>query len=289
MLVSELIDRTYSQWLWPGGVSRPSFDILATGINTTETSIVTEGRITVPRDSVVEIESELILIESATASTLEANERGYLDTAPASHSAGVRILLDPKFSRKAIFDVLCTTIGDLYPALYRRVVDSSLEYTDREPMDLPTGTLELLRATVELSNGELQSLKQGVHYRVLPEFSPPKIRFSFGGMLGNTLTLVVAKDFTLPTDETKDLTSICGVPASLAPHLAAAVAGTLLQAQELPRTAVDQIRRLLAQQGVQVGAALNVGQALKTMFEQRVAAERRRLRVLDPPELVIER
>jgi len=292
MLVSELIDRSLNQWLYPAGVSRPSYDVLASAIDASTATIPLEGRITVPRDSVLELESELILTESVVASTVTANERGYLDTTAATHASGTRVYLDPRYTRKTLFNVLCSVIGDLYPTIYRRVVDATLLFSLQDAVALPTGTLELLRATVQDQYSayvRYNPLRQGVDYVVLSEFTPPKAQFLSGGSEGDTLTLVCAKDFTLPTTEADDLTTVCGISSTLAPHLAAAVAGTMLQAQELPRAVLDQIRRLLAQQGVQVGAALNVGQALKSMFEQKVAAERRRLRVLDPAEFVIER
>lgn len=292
MLVSELIDRTLNQWLYPAGVSRPSYDTLASSIDSSQTSIATEGRITIPRDSILEIESELILTHHVDGVTVTANERGYLETAGASHAAGKRIWLDPDYPRQTLFNVLCDVIGNLYPWVYQRVVDTSKTYTTKGAMALPTGTLELLRVTVQdmyTSYTDYITLKPEKHFDVMYDFSPPKIRFWKGGTEGDPLFLTVAKDFTLPTDETDDLTTDCGVTTALAPHLAIAVAGQVLQGKELPRVTVDQIRRLLAQQGIQIGSALNVGQALKSMFEQKVAVERRRLRALDPPALVIER
>ncbi len=291
MLVSEVIDRTFSNWLYPAGVNRPSFDTLASGIDASTPTITLSGRITVPSDSILEIESELVLASSVTGSVVTANERGYLDTTPAIHVSGTKVYLDPMFSRKMVFDTLCAVIGDLYPAgLYQRVVDETLLYTTSGAVALPTGTLRLLKATfLNASTGidEPRRLKpERGEYEVLTEFTPPKIKLYRGGYEDGEMIIVVAKDFILPADETKDLTTgtgSCGVPSSLVPHLPMGIAGTILQSRELPRVMIEQIKRLLAAQGVQVGAAMNVGQFLLKLFAQKVDAERARLDMLDPP------
>ena len=295
MLVSEAIDRTFNNWLHPAGVNRPSFDVLAEALDNSELDITLEGRITVPNDSILEIDSELVLTKSVAAATHEVtvSERGYLDTAVATHANGTRVYLDPMFSRKHLFDVLTTLIQDLYPqGVYRRVVDDTLFYTTAGTVALPSGTKDLLKASVAVvgSGTRYRRLRsEHAEYTVLYEFDPPKLQIVRGGTLNAQLVVVVAKDFTLPADETKDLTTICFVPASFAAHLPMGIAGTILQSRELPRVMTDEIKRLFVQQGVQVGSALNVGQALLTLYRQKVDAERRRLQDLDPPNVELTR
>jgi len=288
MLVSEVIDRTLNNWLYPAGVNRPSFDILASTVDADTLTLTVEQRVTIPRDSILEIGSELVLTEESLAGTITAAERGYLDTVPAAHSAGARVYLDPMFSRKTIFDTLCTVVGELYPAgVYRRTIDdSTVTWTTGAAVALPSGTGQVLKATVVrayTSPADYVRLRpERGEYEVLYEFDPPKIKLVSGGYSGAQVIVVVAKDFTLPTDETKDLTTVCGIPASLVPHLPLAIAGNILQSRELPRIMVEEVRRLLASQGVEVGAAVNVGQVLLNLFTRKVDAERRRLAQLDP-------
>jgi hypothetical protein len=297
MLVSEVIDRTFANWLFPSGINRPSFDILNEDLDTSETDITLEGRITVPNDSILEIGSELVLTKSVVVAThvVTANERGYLDTAAATHTTGDKVYLDPMFSRKLVFDAIVTLMGDLYPSgLYQRVLDSTtLDFSTVAALALPTGTLSVLKASVAVVSGSGTKYRrlrpERGEYEVMYEFSPPKIQFLRGGTTDADVTLVLAKDFVLPTVETNDMTTFCGVSSSLVPHLPMGVAGTILQSRELPRVMIDEIRRLLASQGIQVGAAMNVGQFLLNLFKEKVANERVRLDQLDPSTFTLTR
>ncbi len=91
-----------------------------------------------------------------------------------------------------------------------------------------------------------------------------------------------AYDFTVPATVGVELDD-CGIPATLQPFLPLAVAGYILQSREVPRVQIDDVRRLLAAQGVQIGASMNVGQAmLNQFFTVHVAGEVNRLKELDP-------
>jgi hypothetical protein len=284
--VSEVIDTTYSSWLYPAGVNRPSFDVLAEEITDVQSVFSLEGRITVPKDSILEVGSELILTESVSGSEVTASERGYLGSTAATHLVNSRIYLDPMFSRFAVLKALRAIIGDLYPrGLYARVVDQNKTYTTSGVVAAPTGTKRILKISCRLSSTyeEYRRLRpERDEYDILTEFDPPKLKFRRGGIEDAVLNIVIAKDFVLPTVETDDLEDDCLLPATLVNHLPQGVAGKILQARELPRVQIEQIKRLLASQGIQVGAALNVGQALLQAFWGEVALERARLEELDP-------
>lgn len=288
MLVSDVIDRVFGEWFYPSGVNRPAFDILSTGIDNDDLTIMTEGRQeSIPRDTVVEIDSELILVKDRSGAQLTVAERGYLDTVAASHSSGAKVLVDPKYPRKIILNALASVIGLLYPwGLYARatttlVVDTSIDQA------LPADAVRVLRVrNVDLDH---RKLMRGRDYLELDEYAPMKVRIRGGAGSGANLIIVYAKDFTRPAAEADNLTT-AGVPETLQPYLPMAVAGYLLQGQELPRVQVEEIRRMLASQGIQVGAALNIGQALLQQFRQTyVAAERARLMEKDPVQFEIVR
>lgn len=288
MLVSEIIDATYLEWLYPSGIETPLYDVLATAIDADDTAIVLEGRAeNVPRDSVLEIGAELLLTEEVSGSNVTVNERGYFGTTPATHAAGARVLIDPTYTRKAIFDSLAAVIGLLFPwGLYARGVETNLTYTTRNVLELPTGAEEILSILVRKStNDELYNrLKMpGVNWTLYSEFDPPKFQLLRGGSYGAEMRVVYSKDFTKPTAESDDLDDL-GVSSSLQPYLPMAITGHLLQGREIPRVQVEEIRRMLASQGVQVGAALNVGQSILQGFRRDyVMAERRRLSEKDDP------
>lgn len=285
MLVSELIDRTYNEWLWPAGVDRPAFDTLSGNIDATTTSITLGGRLNkVPNDSVIEIGSELVLLSSTAGSVLTAAQRGYLNTTGAPHYSGDLVFVDPKFPRLTMLNALIAVVGMLGPwGLYWRKTTTST--IDRSAVvALPTGGKKIL-SILERSLGTDETyrrLKPGQDWMVFEEFTPAKYQL-LNGAEGASITIVYTTDFTAPTAESEDITTYSGVPATLAPFLPLAVAGYALQGREIPRVAVEEIRRNLATQGIQVGTALNIGQQLLGFFKNiYVAAERRRQSELDP-------
>lgn len=289
MLASEIIDRVYDTWLYPAGVDRPGFDVLVAPLiaDPSAKTISLSGRISnIPRDSILEIGSELILTESTSGSSVTANERGYLESDVAAHSVGDKALVNPRFTRKQIFDTLCHLVETLYSlGLYRRATAPLiLPTTIGAPVALPTGTKRVIQIQQAAAGTGIyaQPMREGWDYDVLYVADPPLIQFRF---LRNTAVnpmVTVALDFTVPTSEATSL----DVPVELQPHLPMAVAGYLLQGKEVGRVQLDEIRRLLAAQGVQVGQNLSVGQALLNGFEVKyVLRSKKLLREKDPVRL----
>lgn len=295
MLVSDVIDRCYSEWIYPGGINLPAFDTVKTqGVlsGSGEGTFDLDGLIAnVPDQSILEIDDELILTKTVTGSaptvTVTTAARGYLDTAATTHTAGTKVYLDPKFSRVNLFNALKTVIGTLYPlGLYRRVSDSSLTWQFDRVVALPAAVEDVLSLVVRSPSSTERytpPLVEGRDYRVLWEFSPAKLYMRSGGYANQTITFSYKADFTEPATTAVDLTATTGIPASLQPALPMAMAGYLLQGRDLPRVQIEEVRRQLASQGIQAGAAVNIGQLLIRTFEQRyVANEKARLKEKDP-------
>jgi len=289
VLASEVIDRTLNEYLYPAGVDRPSFDKLSGNIDAATLTIPLTGRLTnVPPDTVLEIGSELILTDSVAGVTVTAKERGYLESVAATHSTGDIVTVDPRYPRVAILNALKGIIGMLRPwGLYVRATDVTQAFTSRNVLPLPTGGRRLISIAIrDQGSNETYSVlnQQGVDWIFYPHFTPPKYHLRKGGSEGAAMTVIFEKDFTMPATEADDVTTVSGVPDTLAPFLSMAVAGQLLAGKEATRVQIEAIRRLLASQGVQVGASMNLSQTLLGMFRTvYVMAERRRLGDLDPP------
>lgn len=298
MLVSEVIDRTFNEWLYPSGINRPTYDKLNGSVDASTLTIPLRGRVNnVPRDSVLEIENEQILVDSVSGSvvTAAAGGRGWLETGPASHADNSLVWVDPTFTRKSVFNALLTTLGALYPAgVYARLVDTATPFSHTNPTkDLPAGGKRLISISVRSTGSVIRwnTLRKGIDYKEHREFTPPKYELFRGGSEGAVMQVVYAADFTLPTAESDDLSSLAApVPDTLQPYLGMGIAGYLLQSREVPRVQIEEIRRRLALEGVQVGSALNVGQSLLNGYRSLyVAAERERLKELDQSELEFTR
>jgi hypothetical protein len=288
VLVSEVIDRTYLEWLNPSGIDRPAFDFLATNLTATgPASFNVTGRVThIPPDSVIEIGSELILLADADVTNLTPAERGYYNTIAAVHAIGDMVRIDPKYPRATLFNFLVSLIGMLRPwGLYWRDVDTTKTFTSRSVLALPAGGERILSVLVR-DSGSLETYtkltREGRDWILYREFDPSKYQMRRGGPEDAQMRVVYTKDFTEPASEATDLDD-CGVPSSIQPYLPLGVAGMALQGRELPRVQIEEIRRQLASAGVQVGTALNIGQAiLRTFRLDYVFAERRRQSEDDP-------
>lgn len=287
MLVSEVIDRTINEFLYPAGVDRPSFDTLASGIDASTVTVPLSGRVdNIPEDTILQIGSELILTEEVVGTTVTAKARGYLETGGATHASGDIVEVDPTYYRTAILNALKGVVGMLRPwGLPRIVTDTSQTFTTLEVITLPAGTRKVRRIDVRDpgSYETYTTLKtQGIDWIFYPYQSPPKIHIRRRGPEDQAMTIVYETDFTLPTDESDDVTTDCGVPDTLAPHLPMGVAGAVLAGKESSRVHIEAIRRLLASQGVQVGASMNLSQTLTGLFRTNyVLSERKRLDELE--------
>lgn len=290
MLVSEVVDRTFNMWLYPSGINRPARDRLTSSVDASTLTIPTAGLVAnVPADTVIEIDSEQMLVASVSGSTITIENlgRGWLETTATTHAINSIVWIDPKFTRQSVFNGLLSILPTLFPMeVYARKFDTSLTWDSSVPTkSLPTGGKKLLSISA-LGGGSVtryNPLRPGIDYIEHQEFDPPKYELLYGGVTNKALQVVYAADFTLPTAETDNLSSLANpVSESLQPHLPMAIAGYLLQGREVPRVQIEDVRRMLASQGVQVGAAMNVGQSILNQFYGRyVAAERDRLKKMD--------
>lgn len=289
MLVSELIDRTYAEWLYPGSDEQPQFDTLSGAIADDDMTIVLAGRAEhVPRDTVLQIESELILVQSASGSTVTVAQRGFGGTAAAAHADATITWIDPTFTRIEIFNALRSLIGKLYPwGVYDRYVDTAATFTTRSVITAPTGTKEIHSITVRRpTDDELYDVFtiRGTDWVEYKAFTPIKYRIRRRSSEGQAMNVVCIRDFTLPTSEADDLTATTRVPEALQEDLPMAVAGMVLKGRQVPQVLIDRIRELLAQNGQNPGMVSSVGDALLNAFRRdAVIAERRRLAETDEP------
>lgn len=300
MLVSDVLDRTFSEWLNPAGIDRPAWDTVATQGTAlsvlTDGNFTTTGRIAIPNDSIVEIDDELIRLTTFTTAGNLATTlgRGYLETDPATHAVGAQVTVDPLFPRKVLFNALVNIVQMLYPnGLYQRVTASTFNWNTQQVQALDAGTLDVLTLIVRSPSSYenyTDPLMEGRDYRINWAFDPPKISMIRGGYENQPVTCIIKKDFVAPASTSDDLTATCGIPVSLQPSLSMAVAGWVLQGREVPRVQIEDVRRSMAAQGVQIGAALNVGQALlKQFWDVAVANERKRMFEKDPTRISVRK
>jgi hypothetical protein len=296
VLASELIDRTLSEWLQPSGDSKDQFDTLQTTIDETEVEIVLDGRAEfVPRDSILQIGTELILVKNSNGSVVEVADRGFGGTTPADHDAGELVWIDPTFSRVEILNGLRAIVAKMNGwGLYARAVDSTNAYTTRGVLNLPAGAREIHSIAVRRSTSEedYSTLSQrGTDWVEFKHFTPPKFKIRRPvAAEGQEMFVVCIKDFTMPAAETDDLTEDCGLSEQIQEDLPMAVAGQVLKGREVPRVTLDRIREALSAAGLNPGVTMNIGDAMIRSFRSdAVMAERQRMNELDEPSFEWQR
>ena len=298
MLASEIVDRSYSNWLEPAGVDRPAIDFLANDITAAAPgpngTFGVEGiQQFIPPSSILEIASELILTKDVTTNIVTVAERGYRDTLSADHFLGDQVRLDPKYPRKTMLDHLASVVGMLHPwGVKRYGTDTATAFSSRATLTLPTGADEIIAVSVRWTDTPERwetFTHDGKDWTLFEEFTPTKYQLLCPGAEGAEMVVSWTGDFELPDSEADELDGF-GVPTRLQPYLPLAVAGMALQSREIPRVQIEEIRRMLATQGIQIGSALNVGQAMIQAFRtQYVMSERKRQLQKNPARLVLDR
>jgi hypothetical protein len=293
VLVRDIIDRTYSELLQPGGTGREAYDVLMEDINASSDELMLEGRQThIPNDTVVQINSERILVSDHDLSThiTTAKRRGYGESDASGHSEGDLVIIDPDFPRDVLFNHVKTTISQLYPlGLYRRRKDVSETFPvhPNNFLTLPTDARDVFSVSVEGNSGNQKyRLRKGHDYDVWHEFDPIEVEIHSGGTVGRDLTIIYKADYDTDnlTEET-DLDNL-GVPSTLQPYMPLAIAGFVLQGTEVPQIVRDEIKSLLASEGIQPGISLQYGQGLIQVFERvYVAREKTKLQEYDKPRI----
>jgi hypothetical protein len=291
VLVSEVIERAYNEFLYPGDVNRPTYDKLATAMDGSVTSLTVTGRVqNIPRDTVLEIDSELMLVDTVTGNVVALHPtlgRGYLETAAVAHAQFAPVYIDPAYSRKVMLNALISVIGNVYAwGAYSRKTVSTLLFTTDGTIDLPAGAKKALKILAALGTSSplrYNQLRRGIDYLEFEEFDPPKIQLLRGGTEGGFMQIVYKAEYTLPTVETDDLSALANpVPNTLQNYLPMAIAGYLLQGRDLSRVQIEEVRRALAAAGGQPGASINLAnQMLNVFYNRYVQPEADRLRERD--------
>lgn len=286
MLVADLIDRVFSEWLEPAGVNRPTFDVLSVIQLIGDNQFTVEGLVTnLPGKALFEIGDEVEQGRSVAGGVVRVAQRGYLETDPAEHPVGSIVRVNPEFFRVTVFNALKTVIGLLFGwGIYDRQIDTARTLTTMAPVIVP-GAKRIISVRPRRRGSTMHGrfLRPGMDYDVLYDTDVPEIQFLRGPTAAG-LRIVYARDFTKPANMGANLDA-SGLSAEIQEALPMAVAAQLLQGREIPRLNVEEIKKLLAQMGAQVpvGATFNVAQALmKTFRDTYVDAESERLKAQDP-------
>lgn len=298
----DVIEMTRSQHLQPGGLNSETWAVQSGAVLAAATSLTMQEATTVPEGSVVEWDDETMeaaLVKDRSGTTLNFQTRGYLDTDPADHADGTRLIVDSVYLKKILYDALRSVIASLRGfGLYAKANATGLTYVTSSPVTLPADAIDTLGEMYVANGTTYNLLLKGTHFRVLQHFSPIKVQFLSGGVLGGALTLPYKRDFIDPEDVTLGVGETvldvdlddCLIPASLQMHLPLGVAALVLSGRDIPQTDAEHVRRAMSNEGVPVGTRTNLGRTLWTQFiSGPITSERVRLLETSPVAISHER
>jgi hypothetical protein len=298
VLALEVIQRAQSETLRSGGVAIPTWDKLAADLDLTTKTFALSGRtgVTVPPDSILEFDDdsgELALNEVTSGTSVQVYERGYMESSPATHTAGTRVIVNNPYNKVVLLNHLKAVVAQLYGfGLYRPRSSTALTYNAITPIELPADARDTYAHMWVNRSGSgtlgYLKLRKGSEFDVLYDFSPIKVQFFGGGQQGFPLVIPYKADYGAVTSLSSDLDAL-GIPSSLQPQLAYAVASMALMGKEAPNVEAESIRRAQANANVPVGSRLSVGNALWQRFLNAIALERSRLLESNPPTITYDR
>jgi hypothetical protein len=246
---------------------------------------------TVVDQGLVEIEDELIYVESSDAGSASVPPygRGYLGSTAAAHAADTQVIVDPAFPRANIRTAVENTLRALYPTLFA-VGTTDITYSAGvTSYELPAGADQVISASWESTGGSgyWHPVKR---WRVDPNAATGS--FASGKAIhladtitpGRTVRVVYAKDFDDFTDSDTTFASV-GLRDSMKDVLVYGACVELLQFLEASRQQMDSVQNQERAQYVPVGSASALARQLLGLYERRVDAERKKLRQLYPPSI----
>ena len=298
LLVSDVIDRTFDDFLYPAGVNRPQYEILSGAIasaavpGTGGTFDLLGTRLnSLSRNALLEIDEEIVMQRTNASGppiTVTVQERGYGQSVAAAHADGSIVRVGPDVFRIQVFNKIKTAIGLLWgTGIYRRTVKTDATFRSDAVINLDANTRRVISIRARTSGASEQwrgLMRPGYDYEFLRDVDPPQVQLWRGGVAGAAMRIVEARDFERPATTATDLDT-CGLTDEIQEGLPMLVAGLILMGREPARLDIEEIRRLLSAAGaqVQVGAHLSVGRAFIDAFRQLyVANEKERLKELDP-------
>lgn len=107
--------------VWPSTV-----DTLSVSLSSTATTVTIADTTQLAKNYVVEVDYESMLVKTVTAPTTFTAVRGYRGSTATTHALSASVLIRPGYDAVEIIDALNAAKDEMYPYVYRPVIDTSL-------------------------------------------------------------------------------------------------------------------------------------------------------------------
>jgi hypothetical protein len=250
--------------------------------STTSLTVTNDGK-GIREGAVIEVGNELMYVWGFTAGSAEV-ERGWDGTTPTAHDAGAIITVKPRFPNKMLFDHLNDDITDLSsPAngLFQiKVLERQYNGSDRA-IDL-TGVTDIISVHEVRWKYQNDEWPQVRRWRLSRNANPTN--FASGLMLildesvqASAMRIVYKAPFSSLTGFNDDITTVAGVPASLADVLRMGVQLRAMVGREIKRNFTESQGDTRRADEVGPGAVQASWRGLAALRAQRIEAEQARL------------
>lgn len=292
--VSELIDRVELELT---SSIRHETNWLGTNILSTDETITLEDDLVpaIRRGSILSVGTELMRVRSTDANAKEVTvRRGWRNTTAAAHTADDEVLINPRFTRNALYEAMIDEILSwghqlFHVVSYQLSIDSEtqtfelpasyadaiglaelrIHETGRDVAAWPELNYRVMRGDVGVWDGATTS---GRYVRIIPPIT--------GGLNAGTLHALIAVPFdvaTIPPTESDDLVANYDLEPSMIEVVELGMKLRVMGDAEHGRSSRDAQDEPRRAEEVPPGAALTVAQTLRQNYDRRFGDEVRRL------------
>jgi hypothetical protein len=270
-LVSTVINRCLLPFRYKDPV-----DVLTGTLTSTAVSVPFTFDFRVAESSIVEIDSELMLVTSWDSANKTATvKRAILGTTAATHSSGATVYPNPRFLRRDVLDYINMAIVDMYPRLFD-LGEKDLVYDSVAiGYDLASGMGKVVAVSAEFDS--TAGLWEYVYdWQVV---TVPTSVFASGRALmfrvsmpeAAKIHVVYAKPFVRLTTESQDLEATAGLESYMVDLPYYYAMSRLLASAEVDRAQVDTAESHQRAQDTPGFLALRTGEWYKARYDDLMA------------------
>lgn len=261
---------------------------LRAGVDADDTSIPVVGASSSITRGLIEIDDELMWVQSEADGALQVPSfgRGFRGTTAATHSSGAMVTIDPLFPRKNVRQALITAAAAVYPDVYA-IKKTTFTFTPvQSTYELPAACERVLGVSWD-AIGPTQEWPSLRRWDFVPDANTTG--FSTGKAItlrepvepGRTVQVVYAAPFTALAADSDSLTD-AGFTESQYDVLVLGACWRLLQFLEPSRLSLTSAEAQSRGQFSPAGAATNAARQVYALYQQRLAEEKARLTRLHP-------
>lgn len=268
----------------------PSYGTLTSAIQPNSTSVQLElSGDTIPQ-GVIEIDDELIFLqdfdETTSTGTIPAWGRGQQGSTASAHATGSRVVVNPKYPRRRVAQVINQVISGMCPPLFGvQTGQFQAQYLTWE-YALPAQTRSLIKAEYRPWNATVYDWTPLRNAYIKRDTGSPVLHVdSRSGILAAEVRWTVQAD-PLPLVNDSDLYTSTGLPDSSIDVVSLGAIPRLVTTVDLARQQLNSVEPSERSLIVPAGSGANAAKFYLQMYQMRLEAEANKLRQQYPLKMM---